>query len=191
MTDLPANQSQEGNFLDLLKSKLDSVGLLDALKDPKIITLVDETIPAWIGEFAGYIGSVVVPALHEPGDYTKAQDAQATMQRQLDRLTRCYVDHLPVYQGLQQAHKLANYYIQVEVNEVKALKNADMRSAAINYVLDDYTEALGALDMLYDTITQLRTHIEKANLGMNMQLRLVEGRATAMHGGSRGLGGSN
>jgi hypothetical protein len=193
MSQLPDNQSQEGNFLDLLKSKLNSVGLLDALKDPKITTLVDETIPAWVGEFAGYIGATntLIPALHAPDDYTKAQDAQAQMQRQLDRLTRCYVDHLPVYQSLQQSHKLANYYIQVEVNEVKALKNADMRSAAINYVLDDYTEALAALDMLYDTISQVRTHIEKANLGLNMQLRLVEGRHFSIHGASRGLGGSH
>lgn len=187
MTDLPANQSQEGNFLDLLRNKLDQMNLLAAVKDQKIKTLVEETVPAWIQEFAGYIGSVETPALHEPQDYTKAQDAQATMQRQLDRLTRCYVDHLLTYQGLQKAKSLASYYVQIEVNEVKALKNADQRAAAVNYVLDDFTEALGALDQLYDVIAQLRMHIEKANLGINLQMKLVEGKASLKHGSNRVL----
>lgn len=183
--------STEGNFLKLLKGRIEAEGMFAALNDEKLTSIVEIEVPAWISEFTQYIGAAVAPVLDEPDDFNQAQSSLAELQRQLNRLTYCYVTMLPIYRRLQHSRDMVSSYIMLEVTEVKQLKSAEMRTAATNYILSEFNDFLAQLDELYDIIEHVKLHVNKATFNLKMQMDLLEGKKNLYRGSSRVLGGSN
>lgn len=181
MSDAPL--SNEGNFLKRMKDTLEKDGHFDAMRDPKVIETIDKEVPDWIREFTGYLGGNGVPQLALPADFDQTQSLNTLVQSRQDRLAYCYLLMLPMYQKIRQARDLLAAYINIEVNEVSKLKNADMRAAAVNYILDEFNEKLQQLDMLYDVIEQVRATLNKVSFSIDRQMRLFDTKTRIFNGG--------
>lgn len=177
--------SNEGNFLKTLKARLEQEGVFAALRDPSVAILFDKTIPEWIREFTGYIGGNEIPELINPNDFDRAQKLTPTIQQRLDRIGYCYITHLELYSKIKSGRNNLSAYVSIEVAEVARLKSADMRTAAIGYILSEYDEKLEMLNQLYDIIEQIRANLNKVGLGINTQIKLYETKARNYGPGNR------
>lgn len=178
----------ELNFLDALKNELAKAKVFDALTNEKTVKMM-ESLPGYVSEFVGYCNTQMV-VLDQDEDFDKAAKLLGSYQQRLDRLAHVYVSYLPLYNNVTNLKSMASAHLQINHKDnLKILSNAELRNAAIAFILSDFDNVLTPLEEMYDIIGQCRTLLDKATLNIRLQLQLKEYKSTR-HFGSKHIAGA-
>lgn len=173
---------QDRSFLDQIKADLISRGVnLDVTLAPEIQEVLNE-LPTIVQVLMGYF-TTSIPVLSEnPETFDQACASLGIIQQRMDYASYQYERIHPLYNALKEQRDSISQFALLNLDQLRLLKTADMRDAALQYILKSHNRFLLKLDELYSLISSVKENLKNAHFNLKLQSDMITAKNSRYHG---------
>lgn len=182
---MTSTTQQERSFLDQIKADLIARGIqLEVTLEPAVQEVLME-LPSLSTTLMGYFTTNTPTLTDDPLTYDEACGTLGVIQQRLDYASYQYERIHPLYNAIKEQRDAIKNYALINLDSLRTLKTADLREAALAYLLKEHNRFLIKMDEIYSLIASVKDNLKNAHFTIKLQVDLLNSKNTRYHGAGR------
>ncbi|MCW6598725.1 hypothetical protein [Yersinia ruckeri] len=179
---MTSTTQQERSFLDQIKADLIARQInLEVTLEPAVAEVMKE-LPTLATTLMGYFTTNTPTLTDDPATYDQACATLGIIQQRLDYASYQYERIHPLYNAIKEQRDAIKNYALINLESLRTLKTADLREAALAYLLKEHNRFLIKMDEIYSLIASVKENLKNAHFTIKLQVDLLSSRNTRYHG---------